>query len=76
MVAAINLTLLGNYAVEETEATAMEQGIVLAQMLGLEKIMVKGDSLQSIQVIQAKDSREWLVTLLLVLSKKCQNFNW
>ena len=48
VVAAISLTLPGNFAVEETEAIAMEQGFVLAHMLGLEIIMVEGDFLQTI----------------------------
>ena len=32
----------------------MEQGIVLAHMLGLENIMLEGDSLQTIQAVQPK----------------------
>ena len=57
MVGAISLPLPGNFAIEEIEAIAMEQGIVLAQMLGLENIMVEGDSLQTIQAVQVKDCR-------------------
>ena len=57
VVAAISLTLPGNFAVEETEAIAMEQGFVLAHMLGLENIMVEGDALQTIRAVQAKDCK-------------------
>nr|POE64788.1 hypothetical protein CFP56_74004 [Quercus suber] len=45
VVASISLPLPGKYAVEETEAIITEQGIVLAHMLGLEKIMFEGDFL-------------------------------
>ena len=35
----------------------MEQGFVLVHMLGLEIIMVEGDSLQTIRAVQAKDCK-------------------
>ena len=35
----------------------MEQGFVLAHMLGLENIMVEGDALQTIRAVQAKDCK-------------------
>ena len=57
VVAAQCLPLSGRMAVEETEAIAMEQGMILAKNLGLEKTIFEGDSLQTIQAIEAKEVR-------------------
>ena len=43
--------------VEETKAIAMEQGMILAKNIGLEKTIFYGDSLQTIQAIEAKEMR-------------------
>ena len=51
------LPLSGRLAVEETEAIAMEQGMILAKNLGLEKTIFEGDLLQTIQAIEAKEVR-------------------
>ena len=42
---------------EETEAIAMEQGMILAKNLGFENTIFYGDSLQTIQAIEAKEVR-------------------
>ncbi|KAL0011992.1 hypothetical protein SO802_007100 [Lithocarpus litseifolius] len=57
VVAANCLPLSGRMTVEETEAIAMEQGIILAKNLGLEKTIFEGDSMQTIQAIEAKEVR-------------------
>ncbi|KAF3954066.1 hypothetical protein CMV_020539 [Castanea mollissima] len=57
IVAAVNMPLSGKFAVEETEALAMEKGVSLAFELGLEKVILEGDSLQTIQVVRDKDCR-------------------
>ena len=54
VVAALSMPLSGRFAVEETEAIAMEQGIVLAKELGLNKIILEGDSMQTVQAICSK----------------------
>ena len=51
------LPLSGRMAVEETKAIVMEQGMILAKKLGLEKTIFEGDSLQTIQAIEAKEMR-------------------
>ncbi|KAF3951697.1 hypothetical protein CMV_022679 [Castanea mollissima] len=40
---------------EETEAIVMEKGVSLALELGLEKVILEGDSLQTIQAVRDKD---------------------
>ena len=55
VVAALSMPLSGRFAVEETEAIAMEQGIVLAKELGLNQIILEGDSMQTVQAICSKD---------------------
>ncbi|XP_030930729.1 uncharacterized protein LOC115956517 [Quercus lobata] len=55
VVAALSKPLSGRFAVEETEAIAMEQGIVLAKELGLNQIILEGDSMQTVQAICNKD---------------------
>ena len=57
VVAAKCIPLLGRMAMEETEAIAMEQGIILTKNLGLEKTIFEGDSMQTIQAIEAKEVR-------------------
>ncbi|KAK7857205.1 hypothetical protein CFP56_019147 [Quercus suber] len=52
VIAAVSMPLPGRYSVEETEAIAVEQGLVLAKELGLEKIIVEGDSLLTIQAVE------------------------
>lgn len=37
------MPLLGKYAVEETEAMAMEKVVILALKLGLENVILGGD---------------------------------
>ena len=44
MIAAVSMPLLKRNSVEEIEAIAVEQGLVLAKELGLEKIIIEGDS--------------------------------
>ena len=56
MVGAISLPLPGNFAIEEIEAIAMEQGIVLAQMLGLENIMVEDNYIASKYYFMNRDA--------------------
>ena len=55
VVAALSKPLSGRFVVEETEAIAMEQGIVLAKELGLNQIILEGDSMQTVQAICSKD---------------------
>ena len=57
VVATKSLPLSGRIAVEETEAIAMEQGMILAKNMGLERTIFEGDSLQTIQAIEVKDVR-------------------
>nr|XP_023880943.1 uncharacterized protein LOC111993330 [Quercus suber] len=57
VVAAKCLPLSGRMVVEETEAIAMEQGMIPAKNLGLEMTIFEGDSLQTIQAIEAKEVR-------------------
>ena len=44
MIVVVSMPLLRRYSVEEIEAIAVEQGLVLAKELGLEKIIIEGDS--------------------------------
>ena len=55
VIAAVSMPLPRRYFVEETEAIAVEQGLVLAKELGLEKIIVVGDSLLTIQAVESMD---------------------
>ena len=57
MIVVVSMPFLRRYSVEETEAIAVEQGLVLAKELGLEKIIIEGDSLLIIQVVEAMDVR-------------------
>ena len=45
VVAALSMPLLGRFAVEETEAVAMEHGIVLAKEIGLNQVILEGEIL-------------------------------
>ncbi|XP_075654847.1 uncharacterized protein LOC142625016 [Castanea sativa] len=56
-VAAMSVPLQGRYYVEETEATAVEQGCVLAKKLGLERVIIESDSLLTVQAVEANDVR-------------------
>ena len=47
--------LLGNFSVLETEALAMEAGVLLAKELGLQQIIIESDSLLVVQYIAAKE---------------------
>ena len=47
--------LLGNFSVLETEALAMEAGVLLAKELGLQQIIIESDSLLVVQNIAAKE---------------------
>ena len=49
------IPLSGRMVVEETEAIAMKLGIILTKNLGLEKTIFEGDSMQTIQAIEAKE---------------------
>ncbi|KAK9989566.1 hypothetical protein SO802_029805 [Lithocarpus litseifolius] len=55
VIAAVSMPLPGRYSVEEIEAIAVEQGLVLAKELGLEKIIVEGNSLLTIQAVETMD---------------------
>nr|POE58611.1 hypothetical protein CFP56_50200 [Quercus suber] len=55
IVAVVSMPLSVKFAVEETEALAMEKGAILAMELGLENVILEGDSLQTIQVVKDKD---------------------
>ena len=57
IVTAVSMPLSGKFAVEETEALAMEKGAILAMELGLDNVILEGDSLQTIQAIKDKDCR-------------------
>ena len=57
IVAALSMPLSGKFAVEETEALAMEKGAILAFDLGLENVILEGDSLQTIYAVNKKDYR-------------------
>ena len=71
VVAAKCLPLSGRIVVEETEAIAMEQGMILAKNMGLERTIFEGDSLQTIQAIEAKEVRSVIGHIV----KSClQNF--
>ena len=57
LIAVVSMPLPRRYSVEETEAIAVEQSLVLAKELGLEKIIVEGDSLLTIQAVETMDVR-------------------
>ena len=54
IVAAVSMPLSGKFAVEETEALAMEKGAILAMELGLENVILEGDSMQTVQAVKEK----------------------
>ena len=45
----MSMPLYGKFAVEKTKALAMEKGAILALELGLENVILEGNSLQTIQ---------------------------
>ena len=57
IVAAMSMPLSGKFAVEETEALAMEKGVILALELGLENVILERDSLQTIQAVKDKECK-------------------
>ena len=57
LIVVVSMPLPRRYSVEETEAIAVEQSLVLAKELGLEKIIVEGDSLLTIQAVETMDVR-------------------
>ena len=57
IVAAVSMPLSGKFAVEETEALAMEKGVILALELGLENVILERDSLQTIQAVKDKECK-------------------
>lgn len=58
-VAGLGKLLPGNFSVSETEALAVEAGVLLAKELGLQQVILESDSLIVVQEISSKDvSRE------------------
>ncbi|XP_075645579.1 uncharacterized protein LOC142616661 [Castanea sativa] len=55
-VAALCRVLPGRFTVEETEALAIEAGILLAKELDLQQIIIESDSLSVVNSIWSKDS--------------------
>ena len=68
------IPLLGRMAVDETEAIAMEQGIILAKNLGLEKTILEGDLMQTIQTIEAKEVRSVVGHIVRGILQNLPNF--
>nr|XP_023892516.1 uncharacterized protein LOC112004493 [Quercus suber] len=73
-IAAMCKPLSGRLGVEETEAIAMEQGLVLAKMLGLERVLVVGDSLQTVQAIVKEEVRGAVGHLVAGIVQEMRNF--
>ena len=69
MIAAVSMPLPGRYSVEETEAIVVEQVLVLAKELGLEKIIIEGDSLLTIQAVETMDVRGVVGHIIKVLGR-------
>ena len=67
VVAALCRVLPGCFTVDETEALAIEAGILLAKELDLNQIIIESDSLSIVQRILSKDSSGVSVTLSMVL---------
>ncbi|XP_075652905.1 uncharacterized protein LOC142623382 [Castanea sativa] len=57
VVGALCRVLPGKFSVVETEALAVEVGVMLAKELDIQKIIVESDSLSVVQSIAAKDLR-------------------
>ena len=74
MIVVVSMPFLRRYSVEETEAIAVEQGLVLAKELGLEKIIIEGDSLLIFQVVEAMDVRGVVGHIIKGIGQGCSNF--
>ena len=74
VIAAVSMSLPGGYSVEETEAIAVEQGLVLAKELDLEKIIVEGDSLLTIQAVETMDVRGVAAHIIKGIVQTCSSF--
>ena len=66
--------LSGRFGVEETEATTMEQGLVLAKELGLERVLMVGDSLQTVQAIEKEEVRGAVGHIVAGIVQEMRNF--
>lgn len=62
VIVAISKTLPAQYSVEEVEAIALENGVLLAQEMNLTDIIVESDALSIVQSIQRKRQMALLVT--------------
>ena len=68
------IPLSGRMVVEETEAIAMKLGIILTKNLGLEKTIFEGDSMQTIQAIEAKEVRSIVGHIVRGILQNLPNF--
>ena len=73
-IAAMCKPLSRRFGVEETEAIAMEQGLVLAKELGLERVLMVGDSLQTVQAIEKEEVRGAVGHIVAGIVQEMRNF--
>jgi len=74
IVAAVSMPLSGKFAVEETEALAMEKGAILAVELGLENVILEGDSMQTVQAVKDKDCKGLAGNIISGIILELSNF--
>ena len=71
VVVALSKYLLGRFAVDQVEALAMEQGILLAQELHLPRIILESDALTVIQALNDNSTGSELGHILQGIQLVC-----
>ena len=74
IVAAVSMPLSEKFAVEETEALAMEKGAILAVELGLENVILERDSMQTVQAVKDKDCKGLAGNIISSIILEMSNF--
>ena len=74
-IAAMCMTLPGQYMSLEIETIALEKGVILAKEMGLQQIMIESDALTVVQSLAAGDKNGCLGHLLQGISDNLSSFN-